>query len=135
VHAARERAREHLRARRDFAWNATNIGERVRAAVIGLARKYRARVHVVYCEAPAAELRERNRARSAPVPTQAIERMLDRWTVPALDEAHAVTYVVPDGGPLRWPPARRAIATNAISIRMTTATISRLRVRIGSDST
>jgi predicted kinase len=105
VHAARERAREHLRARRDFAWNATNIGERVRAAVIGLARNYRARVHVVYCEAPAAELRERNRARSVPVPTQAIERMLDRWTVPALDEAHAVTYVVPDGGPLRWPPA------------------------------
>jgi len=104
IHAARDAAKVHLRARRDFAWNATNVSERVRGGVIRLCRNYRARVHVVYCEAPAAELRERNRARAEPVPAAALERMIDRWTVPALDEAHRASYVVGDVGPLIWPP-------------------------------
>jgi predicted kinase len=106
VAAAREAAREHLRAGAPFAWNATNLSERVRSGVIALARAYRARVHVVYCEAPAGELRARNRARAEPVPTSALERMLDRWTVPALDEAHRVTIASGElaPGPLTWPP-------------------------------
>ena len=110
IRAAREAARVHLRARRDFAWNATNLSERVRGAVIGLCRDYGARVRVVYCEAPAAELRERNRARAAPVPAAAIARMLDHWTIPALDEAHRVAYVTGATGPLLWPPAATASA-------------------------
>lgn len=55
-------------------------------------------------EASAAEFAARNRRRAAPVPRAAIDRMLDRWTVPALDEAHQVTFAVADDGPLRWPP-------------------------------
>jgi predicted kinase len=103
VHAAREAARVHLRAGRPFAWNATNIGDRVRASVIALCRAYDARVHLVYCEAAADELDERNRRRPEPVPGTALARMLDRWTVPGLDEVHRITYAV-DQGPLPWPP-------------------------------
>ena len=69
-------------------------------------RGYRARVHLVYCEAPAHAHPARNRDRARPVPARAIGRMLGRWSVPALDEAHRVTHVVDDDGPLRWPPAR-----------------------------
>jgi predicted kinase len=94
VHAARDSAREHLRAKRDFAWNATNLSERVRAQVIQLARDYGARVHVVYCEAPPDVLAARNAARKDPVPAAAMTRMIERWSVPAPDEAHAVTYAV-----------------------------------------
>ena len=104
IAAARDAARGHLRAATPFAWNATNVSARVRGRVIELLRGYRARVHVVYCEAPAEVQEARNRRRPSPVPAAAIDRMLDRWTVPALDEAHAVTYAVDDDGPVAWPP-------------------------------
>jgi predicted kinase len=94
VHAARDAAREHLRAGRDFAWNATNLSERIRSGVIELMRGYRARIHLVYCEAPPDVLDARNRARRDPVPAAAIARMRSRWSVPAPDEAHRVTYAL-----------------------------------------
>jgi predicted kinase len=103
IAAAREAAREHLRAGRGFAWNATNLGDKLRAGVIALARGYRARVRVVYCEATCAQQEARNRARPSPVPRAAIDRMLDRWTMPALDEAHAVEYVGPEVSRPWWP--------------------------------
>jgi predicted kinase len=93
VAAAREAAREALRAGRAFAWNATNLSDRVRSQVIQLARSYRARVHLVYCEVPPDVLAARNRARPNPVPATALDRMLERWSVPTPDEAHTVTYV------------------------------------------
>ena len=99
VHAARDAARAHLRAGRAFAWNATNLSERVRGQAIQLCRDYDARVHLVYCEAPPDVLAARNRARREPVPARAIARMLERWSVPAPDEAHTVTYAVTEAEP------------------------------------
>lgn len=108
IAAARDRAREHLRAGRPFAWDATNLSRPLRASLLALCRSYRFRTHVVYCEVGAREQARRNRARAAAVPAAAIERMLGRWAVPTPDEAHRVTYVVDDeatpGGPT-WPPA------------------------------
>ncbi|MBK9033358.1 MAG: AAA family ATPase [Myxococcales bacterium] len=107
---ARDRAREHLRAGRAFAWNATNLSRTLRAALLGLCRDYRFRTHLVYCEVDPAEQQRRNRARpaAAQVPARAIARMVERWTVPTLDEAHRVSYRV-DGATgatagLIWPP-------------------------------
>jgi predicted kinase len=94
VQAAREAARAHLREGHSFAWNATNLSEDHRGQVIELARAYRARVHLVYCEAGPDELARRNQARRDPVPAAAMRRMLERWSVPRPDEAHRVTYVV-----------------------------------------
>jgi predicted kinase len=94
VHAARDAARALLREKRDFAWNATNLSERVRAQVVQLARDYGARVHVVYCEAPPDVLAARNGARREPVPAAAMARMIERWSVPTPDEAHVVTYAL-----------------------------------------
>ncbi|HYD41249.1 MAG TPA: ATP-binding protein [Anaeromyxobacter sp.] len=104
VAAARERARVHLRAGAPFAWNATHLRAEVRGAVIRLLRDDRARVHVVHCEAPAAEQAVRNRGRAAAVPAAALARMLSRWTVPTPLEAHEVTYAVPRGAGAPWPP-------------------------------
>lgn len=103
--AAREAAREHLRAGRSFAWNATNLTPALRGPLIRLFRSYRARVHVVYVEAGPHSQGQRNRDRSGAVPATAISRMLDRWSVPTPDEAHQVSYVV-DGEPRGdgWPP-------------------------------
>jgi len=93
---AREMARGSLRRGEPFAWNATNVSRELRGMTIDLAAEYRARVRIVYVEAPAGALRAQNRQRAdtAVVPDAAMERMLRRWEVPDRTEAHTVTYAV-----------------------------------------
>jgi predicted kinase len=94
--AARDRAKEHLRAGRPFAWNATTLTRQFRRSLVDLCTNYRFRVRIVYCETSRDELQRRNRSRTgdAVVPERAIDAMLAKWTVPSPDEAHAVDYVV-----------------------------------------
>lgn len=94
---ARERAKGRLRASEDFVWNATNISRDVRARTIDVLADYNARVKIVYVEAPEHQLRTRNQARSRPVPDAAIDRMIQRWEVPDITEAHDVHHEL--GGP------------------------------------
>jgi predicted kinase len=93
AHAAHELARDHLRARRSFVWNATNISRQQRDQCITLAANYHARVEIVALEAPEAVVRERNRARPQPVPDAVIDRLIQRWEAPDLTEAHSVRYI------------------------------------------
>jgi putative nucleotidyltransferase with HDIG domain len=96
IHAARDRAREHLRAGRSFVWNATNLSRLLRRECVRLCAGYRARVRIVYVEAPAARLFAQNRRRPAPVPEAVVQRLLDRWETPDRTEAHRVEWVVGD---------------------------------------
>ena len=110
IAVARDRAREYLRAGTSFAWNATNLTVALRGQLVALFRDYRARVHVVYCEATAVDQLARNRARDVPVPAAVIERMLERWTVPDPSEVHTVRYVVPAADTDQiWPPVKAPI--------------------------
>lgn len=90
VQAARERAREHLRAGRDFVWNATNVTRRMRAPLIDLFSEYGARVEIVYVHAPLPRLLERNRRREAAVPEAVIRNLVARLEVPDATEAHTI---------------------------------------------
>jgi predicted kinase len=94
IQAARERARELLRIRQDFAWNATNLSREIRAQVVNLLASYNARISIVYVEVGRDALLDRNRARSAAVPLGRLERMMDRWEVPDPTEAHQVEWWV-----------------------------------------
>lgn len=94
IAAARERAREHLRAKRPFVWDATNISRELRTQIVTLFADYNARVRFVYVEVPEATLRARNRARKKPVPDKVIDRMVGRWTIPTPVEAHRVEHVI-----------------------------------------
>ncbi len=96
IATARETAREHLRAGRDFAWNATNLSRRLRGQVVDLLAAYRARVEIVCVEASPADIRSRNQSREQAerVPEAALERMLRRWEFPDLTEAHAIHWIV-----------------------------------------
>jgi predicted kinase len=91
---ARERARQMLRERRSFAWNATNVSRQLRSGLIALFAGYGARVRIAYLEVPDPVLWEQNRRRTAVVPQAVIERMLDRWEVPDRTEAHQVDWIV-----------------------------------------
>jgi len=94
VQAAKERAREYLRQRQRFVWNATNISRTMRAQVIQLMTDYNARVRLVYVEAPAGVLFMQNRSRERVVPAAVMERLLGKWEVPDPSEAHEVVYCV-----------------------------------------
>ena len=111
IAAAREQARRFLRTGTSFAWNATNLSRSLRAQLLELFRGYRARTHIVYCEGAESVLSRRNAARPDPVPRAAIDRMIERWTVPDPTEAHAVTYLVPHGaGAHAWPSGQVEVA-------------------------
>ncbi|MBT9584731.1 AAA family ATPase [bacterium] len=92
LQAARERARQLLRARKSFVWNATNLSFPLRERTLSLCHDYGARLSMVYCEAPLEEIERRNAARPRPVPTRVLERMMELWEPPNLTEAHQITY-------------------------------------------
>jgi len=95
ISAAREKAREHLRQHRSFVWNATNISSQIRSQCIDLFAKYNARVRIVYVETLPETLYQQNREREGRVPESVINKLLDRWEVPRITEAHMVEWIVP----------------------------------------
>jgi predicted kinase len=99
VNCARERARGFLRRGEPFAWNATNVSRDMRFRCVDLCADYGARIRLVYVEAPATRLFEQNATRAHPVPRKAIERLIGRWEVPDLTEAHQVNLAVAEAVP------------------------------------
>ncbi|MEU1789866.1 AAA family ATPase [Streptomyces sparsogenes] len=93
VAAAREAARERLRAGEPFVWNATNVSRRLREQCVGLVAAYGGRIDMVALEAPPAVLRARNAARPRPVPEAVVDRLIRRWETPDPTEAHRVTWI------------------------------------------
>src|SRR5262249_5564405 len=90
---AKARARELLRHRQPFIWNATNITRALRAQLTALFSAYRARVTIVYLDAPRDVLLARNRVRCHPVPEAVIDRLARRLEIPDPTEAHTVEWV------------------------------------------
>jgi len=94
VRAAKEQARVHLRARRSFAWNATNLTRRLRDPLIDLFLRYGASVRIVYVDAPLDSILQRNRERTKPVPAGVIHKLAGLFELPDLTEAHRVEAVI-----------------------------------------
>ena len=90
---AREQAKEYLRRRESFVWNATNITTQMRESLVSLFETYHARVRIVYLETNWQTQLERNRSREAVVSQQAIEQMLAKLTLPEAYEARRVEWM------------------------------------------
>jgi predicted kinase len=93
VSVAKEQARELLRRRQPFIWNATNLTRRLRDPLVELFMGYGARVRIVAVDAPLSRAIERNRQRPSPVPEAVIRRLAARAEPPDLTEAHRITIV------------------------------------------
>ena len=93
IQLAKEQAKEYLRNQQSFVWNATNITMQMREQLISLFVSYRAFVEIVYLEVPYKTLLQQNSKRQAVVPEKVIQRMIEKWEVPNLWEAHEVKYV------------------------------------------
>lgn len=92
VQAAREQAREYLRAGQSFIWNATSLTS-LRAQQVDLFEGYRARVRMVYLETGWDENIRRNAERKDSVPEAVMESMLEKLEPPERYEAREVEWI------------------------------------------
>lgn len=92
--AARERAKELLRAKQPFVWNATNVTEFIRAPIVRLCVDYGAAVRMVFLEASWEETLRRNKNRSKAVPESVLDRLLTKLEPPTVREAHQAEWHV-----------------------------------------
>jgi len=93
IQLAREACRDHLRAGRDFGFNATNTMNQTRRRWIDLFADYGARIELVYLEPPLAVIYQRNDSRSKPVPRRVIQRLVEKLEPPTWAEAHSLTQI------------------------------------------
>jgi predicted kinase len=91
--AAQERAKEYLRRRESFVWNATNLTRRIREPLVDLFYTYGARTHIVYLPTPLPRVLAQNRQREDVVPEDAIFDLLRKQDIPDLTEAHRVSVI------------------------------------------
>ena len=89
---ARERARELLRKKQPFVWNATNLSPMVRAKQIKLFIQYHASTRIVYLETDWNEQLRRNASRPDAVPEQAICHMMEELVLPEAKEVHRMEW-------------------------------------------
>ncbi len=94
VNFAKEKAKEYLRQKQNFIWNATNTTRQMRQQLIDLFVSYKAKIRLVYLEAPLEEILERNSQRNQPVPENIIEKLAGRLDIPDPTEAHQVEWVI-----------------------------------------
>lgn len=94
AHLAVDRAKDLLRRRQPFVWNATNLSELMRKKTLDLLFSYHAEVDLVYLEQPRAELLRRNTRRDTSLSNKTLTAMLHRWDLPLPTEAHRVVYAV-----------------------------------------
>ena len=97
IQLAKERAREYLRKRQTFVWNATNLTFELRSKLIDLFQTYGAHTKAVYLEVDHDRWRAQNRNREHMVPNMVLDRMLSKWQVPKLWEAPIVEYHLSEG--------------------------------------
>jgi predicted kinase len=90
---AREQAREYLRRKQNFIWNATNLSRQMREHCLSLCAAYNAKIRIVYLETSEKNLWAQNKEREASVPTSVIQKLLARWEVPDVTEAHEVSLI------------------------------------------
>lgn len=92
VSLARERARELLRQKVPFVWNATNITYQLRKNLIELFENYGACVNIVFLETGYEEELARNESRTDSVPNGVIEKMISKLEPPEAFEAQNVNW-------------------------------------------
>ncbi|WP_374352176.1 AAA family ATPase [Chitinimonas sp.] len=99
AHYAIDKARDLLRRKQAFVWNATHLSTQMRDKTLELLYRYQAEVRIVYLEQGHKELLRRNAKRDSTLRQRDLERMLHRWEVPLPWEAHQVDYLVGEERP------------------------------------
>lgn len=94
ISIAKNRAKEFLRNKISFVWNATNMTNLTRNTLVSLFHDYHARVKIIYLETSFDECLKRNENRVKVVPVKVIEKMLSSFVFPESSEAEIVEWVI-----------------------------------------
>ena len=93
IQLGKERAKEFMRKKQNFVWNATNITAQMRQQLIELFESYGGRVTIVYVEVPYKTLLKQNNSRDEIVPQVVLDRMVGKLEPPVREEARKIiTY-------------------------------------------
>lgn len=106
AHYAIDKAKELLRRRVPFVWNATNVNKQLREKALNLLYAYAAQVEIVYLEQARSELLKRNDGRSSSLPNKVLESMVWKWEPPLETESHSIVY--PSAGNVQ-PTVKRGL--------------------------
>ncbi|WP_298611443.1 ATP-binding protein [uncultured Thiothrix sp.] len=98
---AKEALKAALRVKHGVIWDATNLRRDFRSMVADLGRDYHALVTLVVFLLPETELRKNNRAREHFVPDAVLDRQLESYQFPTVNEAHQF-WVVGAKGETLW---------------------------------
>ena len=88
-----DKAKELLRRRSPFVWNATHLSLEMRTRTLVLLYAYNASVKLVYLEASEPVVFSRNDKRDTTLGNKDLARMLHRWEIPMPWEAQEVLYL------------------------------------------
>ena len=102
VHMVVDRAKELLRRKEPFVWNATHLSSQMRSKALDLLFNYNSQVNIVYIESSESDIKTRNSNRDTTLSNRTIDEMLFKWDVPTRIESHEVTYV-PEHGVTKKP--------------------------------
>ncbi|MBR7177471.1 MAG: AAA family ATPase [Clostridia bacterium] len=91
---AKQIAKEYLRNKTPFVWNATNVTKDTRNKLVGLFEGYGANVKIVFLETDWQGGLQRNLNRDRSVPQDAIEHMLSKLEIPERHEAQQVCWII-----------------------------------------
>ena len=94
ISAAQKRAKEYLRKKQPFVWNATNITPDIRQKQIRLFTGYKAAVKIVFLETAWEETLHRNQNRLEAVPESVINHMLEKLVMPNMSETHEAEWIL-----------------------------------------
>jgi len=94
IQIGKERAREFMRKKASFVFNATNISADIRNKWTSLFQEYGGKIKIIYLEVPYERMLHQNRNRNYSVPEKVIEKMSYKLEIPAFNEAHELEYVI-----------------------------------------
>lgn len=92
IHKVIDDAKTLLRNQEPFIWNATHLSSQMRNKTLDLLFNYDAQVSIQYLECPKNDILKRNNQRDSTLTNNKIIKMLHKWEVPTLIEAHNVNY-------------------------------------------
>ncbi|MBR3929744.1 MAG: AAA family ATPase [Clostridia bacterium] len=94
IQAAHERAREFLRKKQPFIWNATSLLPSLRRTQVSLFEDYGASVKILFLETGWKENIERDKERKFAVSEKVISDMLNKFVPPEAFEARRVEWII-----------------------------------------
>lgn len=92
VRIGKELAKQYLREKRSFVFNATNLNRDLRSKWTSIFAAYGAKIKIVYLEVPHSQWLAQNKQREHSVPEKVLAQMLGKWEVPSFDEAHEIVF-------------------------------------------